>query len=146
MTALINLSTLADHHEGTGLEHFNVLEQMHKEFFPEGMAWVSLQTDNIIFKSTIRNKSQWVNGIEHNDPMRSIINISKIEDDKFEVELYSGSSLMTKPAKGSTNYFGRADCKLRKFKGNFEQVIKKIRLWEEKRLQVVEDNKDNMKS
>lgn len=146
MNALVNISTLADHQENTGLEHFNVLEDMHKELFPQGMAWVILQKDSVLFKSTIRNKDAWANGIEHNDPMRTLIDITPIADGKYSVELYSGDTLCIAPPAGSHLAFGRADCKLRKFKGTFEQVLKKLRAWEEKRLQVVEENKDNMKS
>lgn len=146
MTTFVNISTLADHQEGTGLEHFNVLEDMHKALFPQGMSWVILQKDCVMFKSTIRNRDAWQGGYEHNDPMRSIFEIKPLANGKYTVHLFSGDTLAIAPPKGSHLMFGRVECKFRKYTGTFEQVLKKLRAWEEKRLQIVEDNKDNMRS
>ena len=146
MNQLVNLSTLTQAQENTGFENFLILEEMHKEFFPNGACKVVLRHDSINFYTMIQNKTQWANGIELNDPMRSYFSITPIEGDKFEVELIGSDRLLIKPAPGSYLMFDSVPCKFRKSKGNAAAVLKKIRTWQEKRLALVTEYQDRIKA
>lgn len=100
-----------------------------------------------------KDKSEWINGIPENDPMKHMLFIwldrmgdDNILPDKIGIELSQGGDLTVRPKEGSHLAYDRVKIGWRKKTGTPEQILKHIDNYFKKAKQVLLKNKDRMSS
>lgn len=98
-----------------------------------------------------KDKSEWINGIPENDPMKHMFFIwldrmgdDNIIPDKISIELSQGGSLYVMPKEGSHLAYDSVKIGWRKKTGTPEQILKHIDDYFKKAMKVLKNNKDRM--
>lgn len=131
------------------------LESTIKKIFPKSFIRVAASKNlgsSIDVTFTLgKDKSQWENGIIHNDPLHHKWMVgwnSFVEDsfvkDKIEAEISLGGSLTVEPEEGSHMAFGRVKIGWRKKTSPPDKIIKHFENYFKKMKKVLMDNKDKL--
>jgi len=132
------------------------LESEIKKIFPKSAVYVGLDSGIgkhiTIFFTIGKDKSEYANKIEHNDPARHILMIHLNDDvtndsslpDKMALELVTGGSILVAPPKDSFLAFGRAKIGFRKKTGTPNQIFKHVINYFKKMKTVWLANKNNL--
>ena len=132
------------------LEQFNSLVEQHQRLFNGAYAEIkpsSIGLGTAFFLSGIYSSGTWSNGLAHHDPMLVSIMIEYVGDDKFVASLLDGGSLVVfnKGVDGKSPYtFAPVEVRLRKTTGNAQKIMKAITTWQEKRLTLIKEYKDQI--
>lgn len=132
------------------LEQFNSLVEQHQRLFNGAHAEIkpsSIGLGTAFFISGIYSSGTWSNGVAHHDPMLVSIMIEYVGDDKFVASLLDGGSLVVfnKGVDGKSPYtFAPAQVNFRKTTGNAEKIMKAITRWQENRLTLIKEYKDQI--
>jgi len=142
-------------YRGSVDEFVKELESTIKKIFPKSYIQVQASTNlgsSIHLQFALgKNKSEWENGIIHNDPLHHKWMIgwnSSTEGhfikDKIEAELLIGNSLSIKPEEGSYMAQGRVKIGWRKKTAPPDKLIKYFGDYFKKVKKVLMDNKDKL--
>jgi len=134
--------------EMTPEELMSKLEAAYKSQFPKSFFSIRLDKgfkESITMRFGVQPKSDWENGIFHNDPAASIMIIYGVQDGQLgeilEVRDAMGGSLLVKPTDPHRAY-GRVKFGWRKKKGTPEQILKHMTNYFRKMRQVVNATRD----
>lgn len=136
-------------------EFIKNLESAVKKIFPKSFIQIYSGKNlgsSITFKFALgKDKSEWNNGIIHNDPLFHtwMIGWESFQDDgftkdKIPAELSVGGSLAIKPEEGSYMAQGRAKIGWRKKTAPPDKIIQHFISYFKKMKKVLNDNKDNI--
>lgn len=136
-------------------EFIKGLESNIKKIFPKSFVKVqasgNLGTSIFVTFALGKDKSEWVSGIIHNDPLHHqwMIGFNSFAEnafikDKIEAEISIGGSMKTKPEEGSFMAFGRAKIGWRKKTDTPEKIIVHFTNYFKKMKQVLMANKDKL--
>lgn len=130
-------------------ELFSTLIEDHQAKFPGAFVNISkckFEAKSLSFSSGIFSPDSWSYGIEHNDPMLEHMWIDQIGEDEYVAKLKGGCLTIkaTEEDKKSHYLYSDVKCKFRKTTGNLEKVLKAIQIWQEKRLALVKEYKDQI--
>lgn len=136
-------------------EFIKKLEDGVKKIFPRSFIQIYSGKNlgsSITFKFALgKDKSEWNNGIIHNDPLFHVwmIGWESFQDngftkDKIPAELSIGGSLAVRPQEGSYMAQGRAKIGWRKKTAPPDKIIQHFIAYFKKMKKVLVDNKDNL--
>lgn len=136
-------------------EFIKGLESVIKKSFPKSFVKVqasgNLGTSIFVTFALGKDKSEWQNGIIHNDPLHHqwMIGFNSFTEnafikDKIEAELSVGGSLTIQPEEGSHLALGRAKIGWRKKTAPPEKLIPYFGNYFKKVKKVLVDNKENL--
>ena len=130
----------------------SAVQQIFPKSFVQGFLTTGLGT-SITLRFALGNKSEWINGIIHNDPMYAMLDISapaytKFQTDgslpdKLEVEISRGFLSVTAEP-GSFKAFDRVKLGWRNKAGDPDTIMKHIVSYFKKAKEIVKENKDRI--
>lgn len=158
MKNLITFDGFVNENAGTGMTAEQLRDELEAKIratFPDSFVNVKIGTG--LSGGTIsigfllgKDKTEWQNQIQHNDPARHSIMIflgdknTDIVPNNADVQLAQGGSISVKPPQGSYLAYGRVKTGWRNFKGDGPTIVRKIDAYFKKLKEVIKDNVDNM--
>lgn len=127
------------------IDTFSVAIEEYKKIFPHSfikMSAPALQDSTAYITLMLLQPEDCPGGISHNDPMRTILEISSIKD-FFVVERVTGGCLSVNPTNPMLA-MSSVKCALRKTTGDKDKIIKALIKYFIARKNCIMDNKENI--
>lgn len=128
------------------MNKFDGIKTDYAKLFPNNFVSFSrpcLGRNNFYVHLLLQHPKDCYNGIEQNDPMMTMFNITQIGDDNFVVELINGESLYVNPVDRMLA-MSRVKCAFRKTTGNHAKVLAAMNKYFAKRKDCINTNRENI--
>ena len=129
-------------------DQFNVVLDIHKEFFPEGVrSLTSAIYDDLAscyLKTTVTAKDEWRNGYSDNDKLLSQIEFTQIGEDQYTFKIMRGSSARVEWEKDEPHEvwenYKIVPLNIADTTGTFAEIIETYRKYEQARFEIIQNH------